>query len=176
MCNDSYSYCKMRSYYAFTIISFIFSLVQFGLALGFMFGGYYYPIWSNIVSSVLAIFGFSFTMACMILLSQGVFCTPSSTRLPTYTPYTYGSITNNQQIVAPHIPQSNNQPAMTANMNPGLGSQQPTIFQSLDGRQFYVAVPANAVIQPQVAASTNAIVQPQPPNYQVTNSSQNSKA
>lgn len=57
-----------------------------------------------------------------------------------------------------------------------LSNQQPTVFQSLDGRQFYVAVPTTGVIPPQMTSPTNAIVQPQPPNYATTNTNQDCKA
>ncbi|EDV26181.1 uncharacterized protein TRIADDRAFT_56020 [Trichoplax adhaerens] len=80
----------LHSFYAFSIIAFIFSLPHFGISVASLVYSYYVFIPSGIISTCLSISGFSLTLAFIVILSKYIYCVNPGATVPgrVYTNFT----------------------------------------------------------------------------------------
>ncbi|EDV20386.1 uncharacterized protein TRIADDRAFT_61155 [Trichoplax adhaerens] len=150
----------MHCYYAFSIISLIFSILQFGISIPAIIYSYYGIIWHAILSLVMSIVGFALIVTIVIILSRNIYCQPGLTN-PGVVQYhghqqaaTIVQYQGGQQRMVAMQP---NQPVMV--MQP----TQPIYVSQAPGGQ-YPAVPPQTVIN---SPQTTQVVQPaQPIQYQ----------
>ncbi|RDD44538.1 hypothetical protein TrispH2_004387 [Trichoplax sp. H2] len=148
-------YQQLHSFYAFSIIAFIFSLPHFGISVASLVYSYYVFIPSGIISTCLSISGFSFTLAFIVILSKYIYCVNPGATVPgrVYTNFTSDPVqpagmpyVASQQIPANPIQQTQ------------VGS--PVIYPG------GTTMPSTAIINPQSTTMTSEKVPfDQPPRY-----------